>query len=289
MTSKKADWRFYQRRSRQPKGSSSRRQMAQRLTESTVHKEPDHPIYHSTMAFLLAGQVMHRLLRCRFGRRQIVDHMMCAGPRCMASVMATNICTGIIFTIQTATEMSRFGAVSSLGSAFVAGYCRELAPLLTAGVLACQVGSAFAAEIASMKLTQQIDALKVLRTDPIDYLVMPRVIACGVMLPILTVLALFCGVVSGGMLASYFYQLPLATFLDGVRASLSVADVLMIMGKALLFGWVIAIASCSRGLTAVTHGKGVGQSATSAVVMAWMALFFIDLVIACLYLFTVVR
>ena len=289
MTSKKADWRFSQRVSRQPDGSSSRRQMAQRSHSSVAHREPDNPIYHSTRAILLAGQVIHRLLRGRLGQRQIMDHLMCAGPRCVASVVATNTCTGIIFAIQTATEMSRFGAVSSLGSAFVAGYCRELAPLLTAGVLACQVGSAFAAEIASMKLTQQIDALKVLRTDPIDYLVMPRVIACGVMLPVLTLLALFCGVVSGGTLASSFYQLPFATFLDGVRASLSVADVLLIMGKALLFGWVIAIASCSRGLTAVTHGKGVGQSATSAVVMAWMALFFIDLVIACLYLLTVVR
>ena len=86
-----------------------------------------------------------------------------------------------------------------------------------------------------MKLTQQIDALKMLRTDPIDYLVMPRVIACGVMLPVLTVLALFCGVVSGGLLTAYFYQLPMATFLGGVRASLSVPEVLMIMGKAVLF------------------------------------------------------
>ncbi|MGB3790970.1 MAG: ABC transporter permease [Phormidesmis sp.] len=254
-----------------------------------MSKEPDHPLYHSMMAFLLAGQVMHRLLRGRFGQRQIMDHLMCAGPRCVASVMATNICTGIIFAIQTAREMSRFGAVSSIGSAFAAGYCAELAPLLTAGVLACQVGSAFAAEIASMKLTQQIDALKMLRTDPIDYLVMPRVIACGVMLPVLTVLALFCGVVSGGLITSYFYQLPMGVFSGGVRAALSVSDVLLIMLKAVLFGWVIGIASCSRGLTAALHGKGVGQSATSAVVTAWIALFLIDLIIALLSLLALVH
>ncbi|MBE9063282.1 ABC transporter permease [cf. Phormidesmis sp. LEGE 11477] len=284
----KADWRFSQRASQQS-GRPDPRYMMQQPKGSTVHREPDYPIYHAAMALLLAGQVMHRLLRGRLGQRQIMDHLMCAGPRCVASVVATNVCTGLIFGIQTAREMSRFGAVSSLGSAFAAGYCAELAPLLTAGVLACQVGSAFAAEIASMKLTQQIDALKMLRTDPIDYLVMPRVIACGVMLPTLTVLGLFCGVMSGGLLTTYVYQLPMGTFLGGVRSSLAVSDVLLIVGKAILFGLVIAIASCSRGLTAALHGKGVGQSATSAVVMAWIALFVINLMIALFSLVTLVN
>ncbi len=283
----KADWRILRQISRQFEPFSSHH-MTHSSKGSVVPKEPDHPLYHSGMAILLAGQVMHRLLRGRFGRRQIMDHMMCAGPRCVASVVATNVCTGIIFAIQTAREMSRFGAISSIGSAFAAGYCAELAPLLTAGVLACQVGSAFAAEIASMKLTQQIDALKMLRTDPIDYLVMPRVIACGVMLPVLTVLALFCGVTSGGLLINYFYQLPMGVFSGGVRAALSVSDVLLIMFKAVLFGWVIGIASCSRGLTAALHGKGVGQSATSAVVTAWIALFLIDLIVACFSLISLV-
>ena len=283
----KADWRFSHHVSRQFERFDSQL-MIQPSQSLRVHREPDHPLYHSTMAFLLAGQVIHRLLRGRFGQRQIMDHLMSAGPRCVASVVATNVCTGLIFGIQTAREMSRFGAVSSVGSAFAVGYCSELAPLLTAGVLACQVGSAFAAEIASMKLTQQIDALKMLRTDPIDYLVMPRVIACAVMLPMLTVLALVCGVVSGGLLTTYYYHLPMGTFLDGVRGALSVSDALLIVGKAILFGLVIAIASCSRGLTSALHGKGVGQSATAAVVMAWIALFFIDFVIAFLSLLALV-
>ena len=205
---------------------------------------------------------------------------MFAGPRCLASVMLTNSCAGAIFAIQSAREMARFGSIGTLGSVFAAAYCRELAPLLTAGVLACQVGSAFAAEIASMKLTQQIDALKMLRTDPINYLVMPRVVACGMMLPILTTLALFCGVATGGLVTTYVYELSMGTFLDGLRAYLSVADVLFVMGKAALFGGVIAVVSCSRGLTAARHGRGVGEAATSAVVTAWVALFAIDMAVA---------
>lgn len=259
-------------------GSSSARKS---LKRAPIAGEADNPVYHSTMAVLLAGQVMHRLLRGRWGQRQIMDYLMCAGPRCLAPVVVTNVCAGIIFAIQTAREMARFGAISSLGSAFAAAYCRELAPLLTAGVLACQVGSAFAAEIAAMKLTQQIDALKMLRTDPIDYLVMPRVIACAIMLPVLTILALFCGVASGGILITNVYELSMDTFLDGVRSYLSVSDLFMVLSKAGLFGCVIAVASCSRGLTAALHGRGVGQSATSAVVMAWISLFLIDLIVSC--------
>ena len=155
----KADWRVSRRIFRFTEPSSPR-PAVRRPMPSSSGREADNPAYHSAMALLLAGQVIHRLLRGRWGQRQIMDHLMCAGPRCLAPVVVTNICAGIIFAIQTAREMARFGAVSSLGGAFAAAYCRELAPLLTAGVLACQVGSAFAAEIATMKLTQQIDALK---------------------------------------------------------------------------------------------------------------------------------
>jgi phospholipid/cholesterol/gamma-HCH transport system permease protein len=247
--------------------------------------EADNPIYHSAMALLLAGQVMHRLIRGRYGQRQIMDHLMSAGPRALSPVVLTNVCAGVIFAIQSAREMSRFGSMGTLGGVFAAAYCRELAPLLTAGVLACQVGSAFASEIASMKLSQQIDALKMLRTDPIDYLVMPRVIACAIMLPILTTLALFCGVAGGALITTQVYSLSMDIFLDGVRTYLTVTDVLFIMLKALLFGGVIAVTSCSRGLTAAQHGRGVGESATAAVVTAWVAIFSIDMLIAGIGLF----
>lgn len=284
----KSDWQIPKQITNlwHPNSADSSR-LPRRHPRKQVMGEADNPVYHTTMAVLLAGQVMHRLFRGRYGQRQIMDHLMSAGPRCLGPVVATNICAGIIFAVQTAREMARFGAISSLGGAFAAAYCRELAPLLTAGVLACQVGSAFAAEIASMKLTEQIDALKMLRTDPIDYLVIPRVLACGIMLPVLTMLALFVGVISGALITTHFYDLSVSTFLDGVRAYLSVADVLLVLGKAALFGGVIAIASCSRGLTAVCNGRGVGQSATSAVVTAWLSLFFIDLLIACFTLISV--
>ena len=97
--------------------------------------EADNPIYHTARAIFLSGQVMHRLIRGRCGQRQIMDHLISAGPRCLASVMLTNSCAGAIFAIQSAREMARFGSLGTLGSVFAAAYCRELAPLPTAGTL----------------------------------------------------------------------------------------------------------------------------------------------------------
>ena len=281
----KADRRLSQRIAKLLDNPQPRSRTGRRVSRVHHNIEADNPIYHTAMAFLLAGQVMHRLLQGRLGQRQIMDHLMCAGPRCLLPVIMTNVCAGIIFATQSAREMSQFGSISALGSVFAAAYCRELAPLLTAGVLACQVGSAFAAEIASMKLTQQIDALKMLRTDPIDYLVMPRVIACGIMLPILTISGLCFGVAGGGLITTTVYDLAMSSFLDGLRTHLQVADVVSIIAKAVVFGGVIAIASCSRGLTAARHGRGVGESATAAVVTAWVGLFTIDLILSSVVLF----
>ena len=131
----KADWQFSQRISKFISSPSSSAPSARRSRRHRGDREADNPVYHSTMAVLLAGQVMHRLLRGRWGQRQIMDHLMCAGPRCLAPVVVTNICAGVIFAIQTAREMARFGAVSSLGRAFAADYCRAKAQQLTAGVL----------------------------------------------------------------------------------------------------------------------------------------------------------
>ncbi|MEO0456515.1 MAG: MlaE family lipid ABC transporter permease subunit [Cyanobacteria bacterium P01_A01_bin.114] len=239
----------------------------------------ENPIYHVLMMILLAGQVVMRLLSGRCERRNIMDFLICAGPCSIFPVLMTNLFAGMIFTIQSAREMDGYGLVNMVGGTFAVAYCRELAPLLTAAVLACQVGSAFAAEIACMKLTEQIDALKVLRTDPIDYLVVPRVLACSVMLPILTIIGMFVGIGGGVMIANAFYDVTPLTFLDGMQTSLVVSDVLTTLAKATLFGGAIAVAACSRGLTASCHGRGVGQSATSAVVTAWVMLFVLDFLI----------
>jgi phospholipid/cholesterol/gamma-HCH transport system permease protein len=166
-----------------------------------------------------------------------------------------------------------FGATSAVGGVLALALSRELAPVLTAVILAGRVGSAFAAEIGTMRVTEQIDALYMLKTDPIDYLVIPRVIACCLMLPILTILAIILGMGGGVIIAESLYGISQEVFLDSARSFLKIWDLVSAAIKAVVFGGLIAIIGCSWGLTTTGGAKGVGQSTTTAVVTALLAIF----------------
>ena len=251
---------------------------------ATVSSVTPSAFFQITRACLLAGQVIFRLVQGRGERRNLMYYLACAGPGCLAPVVLTNLFAGMIFSIQTGRELINYGATHALGGAFAMAYCRELCPILTAAILAGQVGSAFAAEIGCMKLSEQIDALKVLRTDPIDYLVVPRVLACCIMLPILMILSLFVGIGGGLLIAHQLFDISAYTFLSSIQESLMISDLVAVLLKAVLFGAVIAIMSCSHGLTTACHGKGVGQSTTAAVVTTWVGIFVMDFVVSILLL-----
>ena len=150
---------------------------------------------------------------------------------------------------------------------------RELAPVLTAVVVAGRVGSAFAAEIGTMRVTEQIDALYILKTDPIDYLVIPRVIACSLMLPLLTIISLVTGLLGGLFISDSLYGISYSLFLQSAQNFLETWDLISSMLKSLIFGVLIAIIGCSWGLTTTGGAKGVGQSTTTAVVTSLLAIF----------------
>jgi phospholipid/cholesterol/gamma-HCH transport system permease protein len=195
-------------------------------------------------------------------------------------VLLVNVFAGMIFTIQTARELAKFGAADDVGGPFALAFCRELAPILTASILAGQVGSAFTAEIGAMKISEQIDALYVLKTDPIDYLVIPRVIGCCLMVPVLTVFSLVIGVLGGMFAAAQLYRVDPQTFLASIQKILSLSDLLAIVLKGFVFGIIVAVNSCSWGLNVTGGVRGVGNATTAAVVTTWIAIFMVDLVIS---------
>ncbi len=227
-------------------------------------------------AVLLMGQVLLRLLRGKFNYRLTLEQMTISGPGSLIPVLLVTGCAGMIFTVQTARELARFGAVNAVGGAFALAFCRELAPILTASIVAGQVGSAFAAEIGAMQVTEQIEALYMLKTNPIDYLVLPRVVACCVMLPILTIVALVTGITGGIFAAARFYQLAPNIFLNSVKDFLTPTDLVSILLKGVVFGILVGIIGCSWGLTTFGGVKEVGQAATAAVVNTWIAIFLVD-------------
>jgi phospholipid/cholesterol/gamma-HCH transport system permease protein len=232
---------------------------------------------------LLFGQVWLRFIQGKTCDRKIMEHMVTAGPKSLSPVLLVNGFAGMIFTIQTARELVKFGAVDTVGGAFALAFCRELAPILTASIIAGQVGSAFAAEIGAMQVSEQIDALYMLRTDPINYLVVPRVIACGIMVPIATMFALVVGVLGGIFVGFQFYQITPEVFLESIREFLLPSDLLVVVTKSFLFGIIVAVNSCNWGLSTRGGVKQVGEAATAAVVTSWVAIFIIDFFISLLF------
>ena len=224
-------------------------------------------------AVFLGGQVVLHLLKTKIHRRNTLEQMAAVGPESLVITLVTAGFVGMVFTIQVAREFLDFGAGTAVGGVLGLALTRELAPVLTAVVLAGRVGSAFAAEIGTMRVTEQIDALYVLKTDPIDYLVTPRVLACCLMLPILTVLALVTGMTGGLLIADRLYGLSPTVFLDSARNFLGVWDIVSSLLKSVVFGALIAVIGCSWGLTTTGGAKGVGQSTTTAVVTALLAIF----------------
>lgn len=224
-------------------------------------------------AIFLSGQVIVHILRGKFNYPNIIEQMALVGPESLLIALVTSTTIGMVFTIQVAREFINIGAGQIVGGVLSLALTRELAPVLTAVVLAGRVGSAFAAEIGTMKVSEQIDALYILKTDPVDYLVIPRVVACCIMLPLLTIISIVAGMIGGLLIANSIFGLPVRIFLDSARNFLNAWDICSAPIKAVCFGALIAIIGCSWGLTTTGGAKGVGQSTTTAVVTSLLAIF----------------
>jgi phospholipid/cholesterol/gamma-HCH transport system permease protein len=227
----------------------------------------------SFAAIMLGGQVIYHLLSGKIHRRNTLEQLAAVGPDSLLIALITAAFVGMVFTIQVSREFINFGAGSAVGGVLAIALARELAPVLTAVILAGRVGSAFAAELGTMQVTEQIDALYILKTDPIDYLLIPRFLACCIMLPILTLFSLVTGLVGGLFIATNLYSLSQTMFLESIRNFLDIWDILSAGIKGLFFGGLITTIGCSWGLTTTGGAKGVGQSTTTAVVTSLLAIF----------------
>lgn len=230
----------------------------------------------SFSALLLAGQVILQILKRKINPRNTIQQMIAVGPQSLTISLVTASFVGMVFTIQVAREFIYFGAQTAVGGVLGIALTRELAPVLTAVIVAGRVGSAFAAELGAMKVTEQIDALYTLRTDPIEYLVTPRLVACCTMLPILTVVSLITGMAGGLLISDKLYNISPTIFLESVRNFVSVSDLWSCIFKSVVFGALIAVIGCSWGLTTTGGAKGVGQSTTTAVVTALLCVFIVN-------------
>jgi phospholipid/cholesterol/gamma-HCH transport system permease protein len=166
-----------------------------------------------------------------------------------------------------------------VGGLLALGLSREIAPLLTATLLTGKVATAYTAQLATMKVTEQIDAITMLRTDPVDYLVVPRVLAMLVMAPVQCLLFFVLAIWSGQLSSTLLYGLPPAVFWTSVRTWMEPSDLPAMLLKATVFGLLIAVLACGWGLTTRGGPKEVGTSTTSAVVMILVCVALADVVL----------
>ncbi|MFA5928553.1 MAG: ABC transporter permease [Candidatus Margulisiibacteriota bacterium] len=208
--------------------------------------------------------------------KNVIYQMMRVGVESIPASVLTALSVGMVFAVHVSVEFSRYGAGKVVGGIVGVAVWRELAPLLTGVVVAGRVGAAIAAEIGTMKVTEQIEALETMAVSPISYLVVPRFIALTIMMPILVV---FCDIVGlfGGFLISVFYaNVNPVAFISAAYNILDARDLWGGLLKALFFGMVISLVACYQGLTTTKGAKGVGNSTTNSVVISLMTIFIIN-------------
>lgn len=209
----------------------------------------------------------------------IISQMSHLGVDSLLIVSLTLLFTGVVFTLQTAHEFIRFGAQSTVGGVISIAIARELGPVLVGVVCAGRVGAAITAEISTMKVTEQIDALRVMAVSPVDYLIVPRMLACMVVVPILTLFGDVIGVLGGYLVAVYYSGISSHTFMTSIKMFADMYDFLGGMIKAIFFGNVIAILGCYYGLNCPDGAEGVGKATTKTVVASIIVIFILNAVL----------
>lgn len=205
--------------------------------------------------------------------KETLRQMALLGADSLPIVLMTILCTGMVFSVQTAKEFVRFGAASSVGGIVAIAMARELVPVLTGVVVAGRIGAAIAAEIGTMKVTEQIDALKVMAANPVSYLVVPRFLAIVLMMPVLIIFANLIGNIGGWLVAHYYAGISTFTYENSIKTFAEVYDMVGGMIKGSVFGAIIAIVGCYKGLTAPNGAEGVGLATTKSVVLSIILIF----------------
>jgi phospholipid/cholesterol/gamma-HCH transport system permease protein len=235
---------------------------------------------------LFVRDALFFLLRGRIHWANTLQQMAFIGTGSLPIVLITGLAVGMVFCLQISGVMIKYGSSGVIGGVTAMSLARELSPSFTSVVVAGRVGAAIAAEIGSMKVTEQLDALTAMGVPPMYYLLLPRMISAVVMLPLLTILALAIGIVGGTVVGVLSKGLILSTYIDSIRSLLYIDDVIKSLIKSAFFGVVIATVACFQGIKTGQGAQGVGEATTKAVVYSLIAIFISNYFLT-FFLFTV--
>ena len=235
--------------------------------------------------FTLAWNSVRFIFARPFYTQDVIQQMDEIGVKSLGIVLLTGLFTGMVLALQTSVQLKAFGMTAYVGRLVAGSMIRELGPVLAGLMVAGRVGSGIAAQLGSMKVTEQIDALNTLGTDPIKKLATPRVVAALVMLPVLTVINDFVGIIGGNIIASLMLGLPTSQYWQSVWEQIIVGgflfgkipnDFVQGLVKPFVFGGIIAITACFFGLRTTGGTEGVGVATTKTVVTSSILILVTD-------------
>lgn len=206
--------------------------------------------------------------------RLVMKQMYSIGVSSLFVVAITGFFTGLVLAAQAFYQLQKTGFAGVTGLMVAKAMLTELGPVLTAFMVTGRVGAAMCAELGTMQVTEQIDALRTMAVNPNRYLVAPRLIAGIAMMPLLTIFGAFMGLLGGYLIAVYFFGMAPSTYLDPIPIHISFFDLVAGMAKAFCFGMMIMTISCYKGMHTTGGAEGVGQTTTRSVVLCYIAILF---------------
>ena len=208
--------------------------------------------------------------------RRTIKHIKTIGIDSIFITSITSLFVGMVFTIQVSNEFSKFGALKLIGGIVGMAIWRELAPLFTGVILCSRVGASIASELSTMKVTEQIDALKTLGQNPVAFLVTPRFLAAMISVPLLVGLADTVGFLGGFIVSCIFGQVNPAAYFNSAQTMLSTYDIWAGIFKGFCFSGAVVLISCYQGMKTKNGAKGVGDSVTISVVASLICIFILN-------------
>lgn len=228
--------------------------------------------------FLLLKDTIRWIFKPPFDKKNLIHQMIQIGIRSLPIALITTFFTGMVMSLQTAIaiETKIKGASTFIGSIIGLAMVRELGPVLSSVFIAGRIGSSITAEIGTMKVTDQIDALYTLSTSPVHYLVVPRFLALFITLPMVTVFSDYVGILGGAVISYFRLQIPIETYLNALQVAVHFGDILHGLIKTFFFATIIIIIACNQGFKASGGAEGVGEATTKTVVYSSIAILVSD-------------
>lgn len=263
------------------------------VTESAGQATLDGMAYVGDLAILIGRSLWTIFVAPFQGERlrvhRAIHQAMAVGVGAVPILSLISFFIGTIMALQSAYELRRLGAMGMVAAAVAISVTRELAPLITAIVVIGRSGSAFAAEIGSMKVNDEIDALETMAIDPVHFLVAPKLLAMAVMLPCLTTWSDFMGIIGGAAFGVSAAGFTFGSYIHATLSALMSRDIVTGLIKSVMFGTVITAVGCQEGLSTGLGAEQVGRSTTSAVVKSIFMVVAVDLIFTMLFYFTASR